>query len=137
MKSFLEKLKTIGAHHGATRVPKQHDIINPMRDWLYGLAVATLIFLGGVGYVTFDFREQFMSTTDVVLNTQGQRYNVKDVTYQSFLYAEREEMFTTLRQSVSPSQNSTTTPQAEASDESAKAETRFDDATLAQPLIAQ
>ncbi len=75
-----------------------HDYINPVRDWTIGLAVAILVFLCGVAYISFDFYTQFGAPKDTVY-VESQSVGYRDVEVKKYAeqYIEKERVFNELR----------------------------------------
>ena len=74
------------------------EYLNPMRDWLIILSSVAVVFLGGVGYIAFDFYHQLDTQAgNVTTEAKPAVYKEKEVIEYATIYTEKEQMFDTLR----------------------------------------
>lgn len=79
---------------------KRGELINPLRDWSVGLAVAAAIFCLGIGVTAFDFYSQFYVTTDVEVGEKPLVYRGNEVEMYSEIYEKKEQEFDRLRSQI-------------------------------------
>jgi len=100
MKLNLKKLTHFGKFSKKTSLKKKGELINPSRDWIIGLSVATTVFLVGIGITVFDFYSQlYVSPNDSNVSKNSLMYRDSEVKSYSDLYDEKEKEFNELRQS--------------------------------------
>ncbi len=77
--------------------------LHPVRDWLIGLSIASLVFLGGVAAVVYDFRIQFVLPLEATDTTAvSMKYSEQDVRHYAERFKARDLEFTRLRGIVAP-----------------------------------
>ncbi len=110
-----------------------HDYVNPVRDWMIGLCVATTVFLFGVGYIAFDFYTQFGASDDAV-QVESQSIGYRDVEVKRYAeqYTERERVFNELRTETAYVMNGVATSVAPKEEEAPSNEPGLADIELAQ-----
>lgn len=95
--------------------PRKFKLINPKREWVIGISVATLMFVGGGIYTGTLFLEEserdYLNTTVTNIDVVSYKYDlVRDVLDT---YASKQKQFNDLRQNytapVLPQSVSTTT----------------------------
>lgn len=75
-------------------------VMNPVRDWTIGLMVATICFLVGVAFISYDFYTQISQDPkkDLVVESKPLVYKEKEVIRYAGLYAEKASTFNKLRE---------------------------------------
>jgi hypothetical protein len=77
--------------------------IHPVRDWLVGLSVAMLVFLGGAAAIAYDFRIQFVLPPEATESTAvTMKYSERDVRHYAERFEARDVEFAKLRGVVVP-----------------------------------
>lgn len=93
IKKFFHSTQTSLDAEGAT-----HEFMRPVRDWMFVLGSAVLVFGVGVAYSVYDFYMQFGVPQEAsFVEEKHVRYRDKEVQSVASLYAEKEIRFSALR----------------------------------------
>jgi|GEM_PF-2498073 len=71
--------------------------LHSLRDWAIGLALAVVLFLGGVSYIAFDFYTQFGVEKEQVTGGTPLQYNASKVHMYAEKYNEKERAYEGVR----------------------------------------
>lgn len=71
--------------------------LHSLRDWAIGLALAVVLFLGGVSYIAFDFYTQFGVEKEQVSGGTPLQYNANKVHMYAEKYNEKERAYEGVR----------------------------------------
>ena len=71
--------------------------LHSLRDWAVGLALATIVFVGGASYIAFDFYTQFGVEKEQVSGGSPLQYNANKVHMYAEKYNEKERAYEGVR----------------------------------------
>ena len=71
--------------------------LHSLRDWAIGLALAVVLFIGGVSYIAFDFYTQFGVEKEQVTGGTPLQYNANKVHMYAEKYNEKERAYKGVR----------------------------------------
>ena len=71
--------------------------LHSLRDWAIGLALAVVLFIGGVSYIAFDFYTQFGVEKEQVTGGTPLQYNANKVHMYAEKYNEKERAYEGVR----------------------------------------
>lgn len=93
------ELKSIFSRHTKKKDVYHREFADPNRDWARGLLTAIIFFIGAMVYVSVDFYLQFLAPNDeIMVDVEPVVYKDKDVVFYAEVYAERDVLFNTLRE---------------------------------------
>ena len=92
LSNFTKKkhLTLIGVSDSSSR-------LHSLRDWAIGLALAVVLFIGGVSYIAFDFYTQFGVEKEQVTGGTPLQYNANKVHMYAEKYNEKERAYEGVR----------------------------------------
>ncbi len=98
MSNFLNKIKFFRRRaHSARPI----ELINPPREWMIGLLLASCTFVLGTLYLGYDFWEQYhMVDNQPVADESVVRYHQSDAEYYRDAFRKRDAEFNALRAEV-------------------------------------
>lgn len=94
------KLSFLKSKQKSARGKKRTGDIAPVRDWLYALSAATLVFLIGIGCIAYDFRVQFVLPPETGVATSSVQYSEREVTRFAEQYDAKDARFNALRSAL-------------------------------------
>lgn len=71
--------------------------LHSVRDWAIGLGIATLVFLGGVSYVAYDFYTQFVIKANEVPEDSTIQFHPEKITRYAHEFENKENAYNELR----------------------------------------
>ena len=101
MKSSLNISQKIAYFFSKFTTREVSEYINPTRDWMYGLVLATFVLCAGFAYFAFQFYSQFgISETKRANEKTVVTYNEKELHTFTEKYAAKEVIFNELRKNI-------------------------------------
>jgi hypothetical protein len=111
--------------------------LHVLRDWIMGLVVATVVFVGGAGYIAFDFYMQFGIESNEAEVKADVSYDSRKVNIYAEKFNERERVYNKLRTESENSSKEAVPEETKGSDTSLAPESVETDTGLAEAVIAE
>ena len=111
--------------------------LHSLRDWSIGLALAVLVFLGGVSYIAYDFYTQFITQTGDTFDESSIQYHPEKVRRYAEEYKRKEEAFSelnTMRSEGGVTEESTTVTPSPVTDEIPPTEAFLEGGVAGNPI---